>query len=175
MSQHEKLPDQLIENLGNYILSLAEVMQETRFHATDVVPGRRHSWSNWSMFNPGHQVAEMFKDKISYDGSGWFVIHDANAVDHTPSASELARMYAAIGFVVESPNDYFLASQTKVKGELKLKVFSNFGDKDDAAGTALKAFLNKKTILFTSSNPRSVIMAAADFVKLFGDKNITES
>lgn len=173
MSQHKKLPDQLIENLGNYILSLAEVMQETRFHATDLVPpGPRMArpLSRWSQFNPGYQVAEMFKDKIAYDGSGWFVVIDAAAVSHIPTETELARMYEAIGFAVDHELDYFLAQETKVKGELALKVFSHFGRKDQDAGAALQAFLTKNNILFSSTNPRSVIMAAADFVKLFGDK-----
>lgn len=172
MSHNKKLPDQFIKSLGDYILNLAEVMQETRFHATHLVPHAQLSSprKRWSQFEPGAQVAEMFKDQITYDGSGWFVVQDVSAVSHIPTEAELTRMYAAIGFVVEHELDYFLAQETKVKGELALKVFSHFGRKDQDAGAALQAFLVKNKILFTSTNPRSVIMAAADFVKLFGDK-----
>jgi hypothetical protein len=88
---------------------------------------------------------------------------------YLPNQAELQNMYAKINFKVEHELDHFYAHHTAVSGEIKLKVFSNLGTKDMAAGNALRDYLVAHGVAFTSNNPRVVFMQGADFKKLFGE------
>lgn len=89
-------------------------------------------------------------------------------MSYEPTDADMALLYRAIGFKIESKYDGILV-ESDDSGELYLKVMSDGGHQDTVVGIALQAYLTERGVTFTSSRPRSLTMQATDFERLFSD------